>query len=424
MAGKCSLAIDGDRLWRRLMRLAEIGATGNGGVNRQALSDGEHAAWRLLLDWADAAGLGAWTDAAANLFLGLAGADPSLPPVLLGSHIDSQPTGGRFDGAFGVLAGLEAITVLAENNIRLARDVLVVAWLNEEGSRFAPGMMGSEAFAGQRSLDSIRAARDSAGKYAGEEIDRIHAAFPDLPHRPLGFDLYAYLEAHIEQDIVLERAQKSIGIVTGIQGKKTFEVEIAGKKGHAGTVAMAARRDAVFAFARIAARLSDEIGKHDADIKLTIGRIETFPNAPSVIADKVVFRVDMRHPDNDVLERCGARLHALCEQSAAPCTVRVTDLVSAPSNAFDPSLQNMIEAAAQRRGVPAMRMLSFAGHDAKQMAHLCPSAMIFIPCRNGISHDESEWAEPGHIGVGGQILLDTLVDLLSSSRKMGLCRKN
>jgi N-carbamoyl-L-amino-acid hydrolase len=176
---------------------------------------------------------------------------------------------------------------------------------------------------------------------------------------------------------------------------------------------MADRRDAVLAFARIACALEGQVGGYDAVVKFTIGRVEVYPNAPSVIAEKVVFRVDLRHPDNDALENCGAKLKLLCAQQASPCTASVTELVSASSNGFDPDLQRRIGAAAKRRHVPAMKMLSFAGHDARQMARLCPSAMIFIPCRNGISHDESEWAEPEHVKAGGQLLLDVLMDTIS-----------
>lgn len=406
------IRIDGARLWQRLMRLAEIGATAKGGVDRQALTDGEHEAWRLLIEWGRQAGLRPSTDAAANLFLTLPGSGQGLLPVMAGSHIDTQPTGGRFDGAYGVIAALEAVTALAESGTTPIRDIVVSAWMNEEGSRFAPGMMGSEAFAGVRPIGAIRAITDSNGISAGIEIDRIHAAFPDMERRPLGFGLAAYVEPHIEQDVVLEREGKVIGVVTGIQGKKTFEIDIRGAKGHAGTVAMVDRRDAVLAFARIAAALGQQVGGYDKAVKFTIGRVEVYPNSPSVIAEKVVFRIDLRHPDNEALEDCGEKLKVLCVQYGAPCTVSVAELVSAPSNGFDAALRGSIGAAATRRGVPSMKMLSFAGHDARQMARLCPSAMIFIPCRDGISHDESEWAEPEHVAAGAQVLLDIMMEMV------------
>ncbi len=401
-------AIDPDRLWHRLMRLGEIGATPDGGVDRQALTDGEARAWRQVIGWGREAGLSAGADEVANLFLTLPGRDRSLPPVMAGSHLDTQPTGGRFDGAFGVMAALEAVTALAQAGCAPERDIIVAAWMNEEGSRFAPGMMGSEVFAGVRSLAAVRATRDSAGIAAGAEIDRLLAAFPDLPRRPAGFALAAYIEPHIEQNVLLEEGGQTIGIVTGIQGKKTFEIEIAGEKGHAGTLPMAARRDALAAFARMAAGMYGRIGSADADVRFTIGRIEMLPNAPSVVPDSVVFRIDLRHPDNDRLEDLGRQVGEIAAALAAPCTARVTPLVSAPSNGFDTDLRARIAAAARAHDYPAAPVLSYAGHDARHLAGLAPSAMIFIPCRGGISHAAEEWAAPAHVAAGAQVLCDVL----------------
>lgn len=407
--------IDADRLWKRLMRLAEIGATAGGGVDRQALTDGEALAWRLVIGWGSEAGLTASTDPAANLFLTWRGKDPSLPPIMIGSHLDTQPTGGRFDGAYGVMAALEAVTALSGAGIVPERDVVVVAWMNEEGSRFAPGMMGSEAFAGVRRIEEIRAVADSGGISTGVEIDRLHTAFADIPLRPLAFPVHAYIEPHIEQHVLLEEAGKTIGIVTGIQGKKTFEIEISGERGHAGTLAMSDRRDAVAAFARIAAMLHDKVGGDDPDVKFTIGRVEVHPNAPSVVPHAVRFRVDLRHPDNDALDRGERLIRSICEDLAKPCRAKVTTLVSASSNDFDEPLRAMIAAAAEHYGFPAMPVLSYAGHDARQMAKLCRSAMIFIPCRDGISHDESEWIEPEHAAAGAQVLCAVLAELAAGA---------
>ena len=406
-----STLINADRLWTRLMALAEIGATPAGGVNRQALSDGEIAAWRRVIGWAREAGLTPSTDAAGNLFLTLAGRDRAASPVLLGSHLDSQPTGGKFDGAAGVMAALEAAVSLAEQSDRPARDVIVVAWMNEEGSRFAPGMMGSEAFTGERNMDAIRAARDADGISVGEALDRLHQAFPDVPRRPLGFAAGAYLELHIEQGPLLEAADCAIGVVTGIQGKKTFQVVVEGAEGHAGTLAQQERRDALAAFARMASALHAEIGTVDADIKFTIGRVAVVPNAPSVVPSRVSFSIDLRHPDNAVLDAAGARIAALCQQNAAPCAVTVTPLVDAPSNAFDPRLRASIAEAARAQGHSAMEILSAAGHDARHLAKICPAAMIFIPCRDGASHVEHEWAEPDHVAAGASVLAQVLREL-------------
>jgi N-carbamoyl-L-amino-acid hydrolase len=400
--------IDADRLWTRLMALAEIGATPAGGVNRQALSDGEIAAWRRVIGWGLEAGLTPSTDAAGNLFLTLAGRDRAAPPLLFGSHLDSQPTGGKFDGAAGVMAALEAAVSLAEQGDRPARDVIVVAWMNEEGSRFAPGMMGSEAFTGERDMAAIRAARDADGVSVGEALDRLHQAFPDLPYRPLGFAVESYLELHIEQGPLLEAAACKIGVVTGIQGKKTFQVVVEGAEGHAGTLAQQERRDALAAFARIATALHAEIGGSDGDIKFTIGRVAVVPNAPSVVPSRVSFSIDLRHPHNAVLDAAGTRIAALCRENVSPCTVTVTPLVDAPSNVFDPRLRASIAQASRDQGHPAMAILSAAGHDARHLAKICPAAMIFIPCRDGASHVEHEWAEPAHVAAGASVLAQVL----------------
>ncbi|TYO66730.1 Zn-dependent hydrolase [Bradyrhizobium hipponense] len=400
--------INADRLWTRLMALAEIGATPAGGVNRQALSDGEIAAWRRVIGWALEAGLTPSTDAAGNLFLALAGQDRAAPPFLLGSHLDSQPTGGKFDGAAGVMAALEAAVTLAEQGDKPARDVIVVAWMNEEGSRFAPGMMGSEAFTGERDVAAIRAARDADGVSVGEALDRLHQAFRDLPHRPLGFAVESYLELHIEQGPLLEAAACTIGVVTGIQGKKTFQVVVEGAEGHAGTLAQQERRDALAAFARIATALHAEIGTIDTDIKFTIGRVAVMPNAPSVVPSRVSFSIDLRHPENAALTAAGVRITALCREYAPPCTVTVTPLVDAPSNAFDPQLQASIARASHDQGHPTMAILSAAGHDARHLAKICPAAMIFIPCRDGASHVEHEWAEPADVAAGASVLVQVL----------------
>lgn len=403
--------IDADRLWARLMALAKIGATPAGGVNRQALSDGEIEAWRLVIGWARDAGLSAATDAVGNLFITLAGRDRAAPPILLGSHLDSQPTGGKFDGAAGVLAAFEAVASLAERGESPVRDLVVVAWMNEEGSRFAPGMMGSEAFAGERSLDVIRAARDAAGISVGEALDRLHAAFPALPRRPVGFPAAAYLELHIEQGPVLEATGCVIGVVTGIQGKKTFKVVVEGTEGHAGTLAQKERRDALAAFARMASALDAEIGAIDAAIKFTIGYAVVEPNAPSVVPSRVTFSIDLRHPDNAVLEAAGKRIAILCRDHAPPCPVTLLPLVDAPSNTFDAHLREMIARAARQQNHPAMAIPSAAGHDARHLAKVCPAAMIFIPCRDGASHVEHEWSEPAHLAAGTSVLAQVLHEL-------------
>ena len=394
------------------MALGSIGATGRGGVNRQALTEGDAAAWRQIIRWSVQHGLRAERDDACNFFVTLPGADPALPPVLTGSHLDTQPTGGMFDGAFGVLAGLEAACAIADARLRPARSLTVVAWMNEEGGRFAPGMMGSAVFAGARRLAEIRAVTDADGISMGEALDRRQGAVP-LPARPIGFPFAAYIEAHIEQDTVLEKAGLPIGIVTGIQGKTTWRIDLRGAEGHAGTADMAGRRDAVAAMALIVAALYGEVAAADPAVKFTVGRVVVTPNAPSVVAGRASFSIDLRHPDNAVRERLAARVEILCRMLAAPCTVEVVRLLDWPAMLFDAKLQDWIADAALAAGHGAMRLISAAGHDARFMAPLAPTGMIFIPCRHGVSHAETEWAAPAHVTAGAEVLLASVLPLLT-----------
>jgi N-carbamoyl-L-amino-acid hydrolase len=262
-----------------------------------------------------------------------------------------------------------------------------------------------------RSLDAIRVLRDAQGVALGEALDALHAAFPALPRLPLGREFAFCIEPHIEQATRLEEAGVPIGVVTGIQGKITWEVVLRGEEGHAGTLDMAKRRDAVMGFARLAARMQREVGEADPLVKFTIGMVRVQPNAPSVIAGRVVFRIDLRHPDNAALERHGARLEAITAAEAPPCGVTVTRLVHAPSNGFDPGLRAHLAAAAGRLGLAHMDLLSAAGHDARHMAPRCPTAMLFIPCRGGISHSPLEWAAPEHVDAGAAVLAEAVREL-------------
>ncbi|PSJ54182.1 hydantoinase/carbamoylase family amidase [Kumtagia ephedrae] len=410
--------ISADRLWQRLMALGEDGALPGGGVNRQALSAEEILAWRRLIDWGAGAGLKPSTDFAGNLFLTLEGSAPQLAPVVAGSHIDSQPTGGLFDGAFGTLAALEAATAIAEAGLTPERSIVVVAWMNEEGSRFAPGMMGSELFAGLRPAEEVMAVRDADGVSVGEALKAVHDAFPRIARRPTGFPVHAYVEPHIEQADRLESEGAVIGVVSGIQGKKTYEIRLTGREAHAGTEPMARRQDAVKAFAGIAARMHEAMAG-DPLVKFTIGRVVVEPNAPSVVPARVTFRIDLRHPDNAALEVFGARIEEIAKAGAGACGVDIRRLVDAPSNGFDTGLRMAIGASADRHGLARLDLLSAAGHDARQMASLTRAAMIFIPCRGGISHHPGEWAEPAHVAAGATVLLDLLMAEAGVSSKQG-----
>lgn len=402
------MKINAERLWQRLMTMAQIGAIPGDGVNRQALSKQEAESWRLMLHWAQSSDLAMCSDEAGNLFVILPGSDRQAAPLLLGSHLDSQPTGGRFDGVYGVLAALEVLAVLREGSIQPACAVVAVSWMNEEGSRFAPGMMGSAFFAGARDLAAIRAVTDAQGTAVEQALDHLRQAVP-LPRYPCVHPPAAYLEAHIEQATQLEQARATLGVVTGIQGKVTWQVTLRGEQGHAGTVPMAERRDVLRCFTRMAQQLYQAVGEADHHVMFTIGRLEMQPNAPSVIPDMLTFRIDLRHPDDQRLRQLRVLTERLMGELAAPCELVMERLSEAAPNTFDARLQQMVSDAAAARGYPSIPLLSAAGHDARYLATICPSAMIFIPCRAGISHAPQEWAEPEHVSAGAQVLLDVAV---------------
>ena len=405
-----SAAVDEARLWRRHMALGEIGATGKGGVNRQALSEEEARARALLAEWAAELGYGVWVDGISNLFVRREGTDATLAPVLTGSHIDSQPTGGKFDGTYGVLAGLEALQALDEAGIETTRPIEVVAWLNEEGSRFAPGMMGSEAFVRLRPLDEIMAVADRCGTSVADDLPRALAATPDARRREIGFPVAAFVEAHIEQGPALERAGKPIGVVTGIQGVRRMRVRVTGEESHAGTTPRSARRDALWEAARMVDALQRKIHVDD-EHRFTVGMMEIRPNVPSVVAAEVLFSIDIRHPDSDTLARLEAEVDGICRNASVACDVETWTIAKAPSIWFDDAVVDTIEAAADDLGLGNMRLFSGAGHDARQLSFVCPTGMIFVPCEKGISHNEAENASPSDLADGTRVLAETLVRL-------------
>ncbi|WP_372053128.1 M20 family metallo-hydrolase [Tistrella mobilis] len=403
--------VNRDRLWQRHMELARFGARSDGGVNRQALSAEEIAARAHLIGIARARGFGVATDPAGNLFFRLQGREPHLPPVLSGSHMDSQPTGGRFDGIYGVLAAVEVLEAIRDAGHVPRRSIEAVAWMNEEGSRFAPGMMGSEAFAGVRPLDEILGVRDADGVTVAAALATVNAAFPDVPLRELGQPVEAYVEAHIEQGPVLEAEGRVVGAVTGIQGKQTFRVTVTGEEAHAGTKPMAERRDALIAASAMVQRLHAIARSTAEDLMLTFGRFTVSPNAPSVVPAKVVFSIDLRHFDTGLMQGFGAAIPDLCAELAGGCTVVVEPLVDAPSLVFPEVLRERICDIAAVLGHPAMDLPSAAGHDARHLHAIAPAAMIFIPCHQGISHHPTERAEPEHLHAGARVLAALLVEL-------------
>lgn len=398
--------VDKDRLWHRLMALAQFGRTDKGGVCRLALSDEEIAARKELVGWARGIGLEPSNDAAGNLFLRLEGRDPARPPLLIGSHIDSQPTGGKFDGAYGVVAALEAVEAIIKSGRTPRRPIEVVAWMNEEGSRFAPGMMGSAVFTGARRLADIEAVEDRNGRRVDEALRVVLDAEAELRRRPLGFPVAGFLQAHIEQGVALERAGVPIGVVIGIQGKRTFRVTAEGQEGHAGTTRRADRRDALVSAIAIAGALQQAMWDEADTVRFTIGQLTVTPNAPSVVPGRVVFSIDLRHDDRDTIRRLGDRVPAICEAARGVCDVKVQELLYDPPLQFPPRLRELLADTSARLGFARRELQSPAGHDSRYLHLICPTAMIFIPCKDGVSHNEAESIEPSDAEAGARLLAE------------------
>ncbi|WP_245185809.1 Zn-dependent hydrolase [Falsiroseomonas frigidaquae] len=412
------MQVSEQRQWDRLMQMAQLGAIPGDGVNRAALSDLDHQSRRLLLSWALPLGLAPSVDALGNLFLRHEGTDPSLPPVLAGSHMDSQPKGGRFDGIWGVLAALEAVQAIREAGIATKRAIEIVAWTNEEGGRFAPGCMGSMAFSGYRPPGTWDDVKDKDGLRFGDELARLLAAEADIPRRPLGFTPFAYVEPHIEQGPLLEAEGLDIGVVTGIQGSRWFLVEIAGKTDHAGTAPLSLRQDAVQDMLRAITALNALTADPEDVLRFTVGRVEVFPNSSNTVADLARFSIDLRHPDAAVLTARGDAVAATVQGAMVKCRATVTETFNALPARFDPMVQDATEAAARRLGLGINRMPSGAFHDAQFLVPLCPSGMIFIPSRGGISHHPAEYSTPGQVANGAAVLAGVLVDLADADPRI------
>lgn len=411
MTARPSGKVDASRLWERHEAMARIGATSAGGVNRPALSPSDIDACRLLVGWGTSIGLVPSRDAAGNLFLRLQGTDRDAAPVMSGSHLDSQPTGGKYDGVYGVLAALEACEAILSSGLAPRRSIDVVAWMNEEGGRFAPGMMGSAVFAGARAIDEILAVSDDAGVTVRDALVAAQEELADIPLRELGGDVFAYVEAHIEQGPVLERLGKTIGIVSGIQGKRTFRVTVLGEAAHAGTSLRAERRDALMAATAMVQALAARMHDVQDIVKFTIGRFSVTPNAPSVVPSEVVFSIDLRHPESRVLRELGDTVHGICEAHAGPCDAQVEELSSAMSTEFPFALRSLLRRAADRLGFSHHELMSAAGHDARYLSDVCPSAMLFIPCHLGVTHNEAESITKSDAAAGAQVLADALAEL-------------
>lgn len=408
-----SATINGERLLDRMQAFAAIGATPAGGVNRQALSDGDRAARRLLTKLALARGFGVFQDSMANLFIRREGRNPFHAPILIGSHLDSQPTGGQFDGALGTLSAFEVLESLEDSGVETEMPIEVVAWTNEEGSRFAPGVMGSMAFAGAADPTVWQSLAGADGASFADELTATIAALPEATMRPLGTPVFKYLELHIEQGPSLEKEDIPIGVVTGVQGTRWLEVSISGQSGHAGTTGLAYRRDPMVAAVAALHQMQTAVMPADADARLTVGRMACHPGSINAIPDTVIFSVDIRHPDPARLDLIEGQVRRFCEDRAAiqHCTCAITRTFDMPSATFSPLVIDAIEQATERLLLPSKRMISGAFHDALFLARVAPSAMIFVPCRDGLSHNEAEFVAPEHVVNGARLMLEATLSM-------------
>ncbi|MHB0710875.1 M20 family metallo-hydrolase [Roseomonas mucosa] len=406
-------AVDQDRHWDRLMRMARIGAIPGDGVNRPCLSPLDREARRLLIGWATDLGLTVSVDPMGNLFLRHEGTDPEAAPVLTGSHMDSQPMGGRFDGIWGVLAGLEAVQAIRDSGATTRHPIEIVAWTNEEGGRFAPGCMGSMAWSGHSPADTWDAVADSEGVTFALALAGQREAEADLPQRPLGpiRQPVAYLEAHIEQGPLLEAGGYDIGVVTGIQGSRWFLVELRGEAAHAGTAPLALRKDAVQDMVRAINALNALMTDPEDILRFTVARIEVTPHTSNSVAELVRFTIDFRHPDKDVLLMNGDAIDNTIRSAVKNCEVTVTERFHALPVDFDIGVLDTVEAAAQAQGMRALRLPSGAFHDAQFMVPVCPTGMIFVPSHKGISHNPAEYSSPEQLAAGVRVLAASLLSL-------------
>ena len=403
-----NVRIDGGRLWDSLMEMAKIGATLKGGVKRLALSDEDRESRDLFVRWCEDAGCTIRIDRIGNIFARRSGLNNDLPPVITGSHLDSQPTGGKFDGVYGVLAGLEVVRTLNDLDYQTKRPVEVAVWTNEEGARFAPAMMASGVYAGVYELEHALSLKDPDGLVFGEELARIgYAGDSEVG----GHEVHAYFEAHIEQGPILEAEDKTIGIVTDAQGQRWYEIVLEGVESHAGPTPMDRRKDALLGAGRIV-DLVNRVGLDHAPLACaTVGMLEVYPNSRNVIPGRVFLTVDFRHPDDDVLAAMDQEMR---DGVAAICgdielSADIDQIFYYAPVKFEDSCIAAVRKATGDCGYSMRDMVSGAGHDACYVAEIAPTSMIFIPCVDGISHNEIEDAKPEWITAGADVLLHAIL---------------
>lgn len=405
-----AVRISRDRLWDSLMQMAAIGALPGGGCCRLALTDADGAGRDLFVAWCEDAGCTVTVDNMGNIFARRPGRRDDLPPIATGSHLDTQPHGGKFDGVYGVLAGLEVVRTLNDNSIETDLPVEIVVWTNEEGSRFAPAMISSGVFAGIFDIEHAWSREDAEGKTLGAELQRIgYAGDEPCGQHPLG----ALFEVHIEQGPILEREGQTIGVVVGGQGQRWFDVRVAGQDAHSGSTPMDGRRDALAATAPMIAAVEALALANPPYAVATVGSLAVAPNSRNTIPGQIDFTIDLRHPDDDVLEAMGKTLRHDLTAIADDRHVGVTinEIWHNPPVVFDAACVDAVRRATVDLGLGHRDMVSGAGHDACMVARKVPTSMIFVPCAGGLSHNEAESATPRDLAAGCDVLLQAMMTM-------------
>lgn len=407
------IRVNADRLWSTLETMAQIGGTPAGGVTRLALSEEDRIARNLLREWALEAGFSCEVDSMGNMFIRRAGKNPALHPVMTGSHVDSQPLGGNYDGIYGVLAGLELLRTLNDHQVETERDIVLVNWTNEEGARFAPAMLASGVWAGQLSEAFAYARMDSKQITVRDALEAIGYRGP-RPAR--AFPIHACYELHIEQGPILEDEAIDIGLVRAAMGQRWFTLTLDGFAAHAGTTPMHSRRDALTAFAELALKVEAIGYQHAPDGRATIGMVNVTPNSRNVVPSRVVCSVEFRHPLSEALEAMETALHqAAAGLSARGVSASVERIFDYAPIAFDETCLVRTEQAVTALGYSSKSMVSGAGHDTCYVSKIAPASMIFIPCVKGISHNEAEKIHPEWSEKGANVLLHSVLSAAQES---------
>ena len=404
-----NIRVDGERLWDSLMQMARIGPGVAGGNNRQTLTDADAEGRALFRDWCEAAGMTMGLDRMGNMFMRHEGAEPDLDPVYVGSHLDTQPTGGKYDGVLGVLSGLEVIRSIRDLGVRTRRPIVVVNWTNEEGTRFAPAMLASGVFAGVHDEDFANSREDAEGKRFGDELDRIGWRGDEEPGRR---KIHAMFEYHIEQGPILEAEGRQIGVVTQGQGLWWLQVTLTGKDAHTGSTPMKMRVNAGLGMARITEAVHRIAMDHQPNAVGAVGQANVYPNSRNVIPGKAVFTIDFRSPDLDKLTSMRSKLEAEAVDIAKGLGlgIEIEPVGHFDPVTFDPGLAQTLRDAADRLGYSHMDLVSGAGHDACWINRVAPTVMIMCPCVDGLSHNEAEEISPEWASAGADVLLHAVLD--------------